>query len=116
MTESNRQSTSSLAGGAYCASFEISPAGVPWVQAKNGVMNMYYPHSSAPSVTLSGSFTATLTDVAFPAWKQQQFLTITFKPLDLLVYAEFINGLFVEFYACGPDYVLATDVVKLSAG
>jgi hypothetical protein len=113
MTQSNQRARSHLEGGAFCASFEVPPSGVPWVQAKNGVINAYYPFEIPPSLLFEQRGFGGVPSINFPAWEPKKFVTVTFGKLDIEDYTIFIDKLFRELYDLPATYIVSTDIFDM---
>lgn len=113
MLNSNEQNHSELEGGAFCANFETANSDGPWVQAKTGVINLYYPFDIPPNILFRERNLATLPVMAYPAWNANKFATITFGELSVDEYAVFIDRLFRELFRMPPGYQVNTDIFEM---
>ncbi len=108
----NRAAGSDLRGGAFCAGFERSPDGEPWVQVKTGVLNVFYPSDEPPLDRLT-SVVSLPKEVVCPAWEPWKFATLEFPALDSEAVALLVEDLFVNFYDFPNDTVVSSEVFEL---
>lgn len=113
MLRLNDVARTDLAGGAYCAEFNIQPTGEPWIQAKSNVVNMVYPGHDEPLAAIRDCG-ITLPDNATNAdTRYGKFCTIEFDRPEPGEFARLIDDLFIRFYKLDRDYQLATDIFDM---
>ena len=108
----NSTAGTDLRGGAFCAGFERSPDGEPWVQVKTGVLNIFYPSDEPPLDRLARAVSLP-EEVVCPAWEPWKFATLEFPPLDAKAMAGFIEDLFVNFYDFPDDTAVSSEVFEM---
>lgn len=113
MLSSNERIACELEGGAFCATFELPHADVPWVQAKTGAINLYYPFDQPPDVLFRECNLDALPSMAYPSWNAHKFATITFGMLSVDEYAIYIDRLFRELFRLPSDYRVNTNIFDM---
>ena len=113
MAHNNERTPCALEGGAYCANFEILPAGTPWLQAKVGVINIYFPFEEPPNKIFKRHGLDSLPSIAYPAWKANQFATVTFDSLAVDDYATYVDRVFRELFGLSHGYTVSTEVFDM---
>ena len=109
----NASTPTSLSGGAFCASIERADDGEPWVQAKNGVLNIFFPSDNEPIQTLRDSVPTMPNEATCPDWEPWKFATIVFPELRAVEMAELITDLFVHFYGFPDDTPVRTEIIDM---
>lgn len=113
MIRSNQRNPSSLEGGAFCANFQATGGDGPWIQAKVGALNLHFPFEQPPAELFAQCRLDDLPSMAFPAWKANQFATVTFQELPLDAFAAYIDRLFRTLYDLPADYRVDTDIFDM---
>lgn len=113
MIKSNQRVTCDLEGGAFYANFEVPHKGEPWVQAKIGVINLYFPFDRPPNVVFNELGLDDIPSIAFPAWGSQKFATISFDALSVDDYSSFIDSIFRRLYMLPDGYIVDTDIFDM---
>lgn len=113
MLKANSKNPCKLEGGAFCASFEVEPNGEPWIQAKDGALNIYYPFDSPPNILLPELSLDELPSIAFPAWQENKFATIAFDSISVDDLTNYIDRLFQKLYNLPEDYIVNTEVFDM---
>jgi hypothetical protein len=99
----NAATGTQLRGGAFCTSVERDVDGLPWVQAKSGVVNLFYPPVTEPLETLRHSGVTLPPQSRCAAWEPEEFATLEFEALGSDALARLIEDLFVHFYGFDAD-------------
>lgn len=108
----NQEVASALRGGAFCATIERPPDGEPWVQVKQGVLNVFYPCDDDPMKRLGG-LVELPADVSCPAWEPWKYATLEFSPISARIMAELIERLFLNFYDFPADTKLSSEILDM---
>ena len=85
----------------------------PWVQAKIGVVNIYFPFEQPPNDIFEEHGLVNLPSIAFPAWASGKFATVAFEELTVDDYTEFIDRLFRELFGLPINYTVNTDIFDM---
>ncbi|MCA9071485.1 MAG: hypothetical protein KDA84_21305, partial [Planctomycetaceae bacterium] len=99
----NASAYSRLRGGAFCLSIERLPDGEPWVQAKTGALNLFYPHPDDPLSRLQSSEILLPENLTCPDWKPHKYATFEFDDPGSEGMSQFIHELFRSFYNSPDD-------------
>ena len=110
MLDRNDASQSTLRGGAFCAAFERKVDGEPWVQAKSGVLNIFYPSDELPLPQVQSRLPRLPLDSKCVAWEPWKYATFEFDPIGADDLTNLIQDLFVQFYGFPNDIELDSEV------
>ncbi len=105
----NESLSSDLSGGGYCATFERSVDGEPWVQVKTGILNFFYPSDEPPVKKLKAASVELPTNASCVDWKPWSYATFEFEPVTAEELAETVELLFVRLYGFPDDLELSCE-------
>jgi hypothetical protein len=106
----NETTPCSLRGGAYCANIERVPDGEPWVQAKTGVLNIFFPSDDDPIRVLNSRLPSLPAGTTCPDWEPWKYATLETPQMTADQMADLITDLFVSFYEFPDDTPLQTEI------
>jgi len=113
MLNLNRSISSELRGGAICAGFEGEIDGMPWVQAKSGTLNVYYPSDREPVAALTAAGVPLPPGIICADWEPWKFATLEFSALEAPAFAALIQHIFVDFFDMPEDFRLRSEVFDM---
>lgn len=109
----NAKAYSRLRGGAFCLSIERLPSGEPWVQAKTGAINIYYPHPDEPLQRLKDAGIPLLEDLTCPDWQPHKYATFEFDDPGSEGMSQFVHGLFRSLYSLPDDNEYSMEIIDM---
>ncbi len=101
-------------GNHRCATFVVSGQDETWVQVMLGTVNLAYPFPDDPIGRLHRHGIPGLPGLVLDSWQPDHFATFSYDKLtSSREVARFIDRLFCDFLACGPDYPLDIGIEKM---
>jgi hypothetical protein len=112
--ELNAATPSKWRAGDFHAHIEVGSDGFPWVQAKTGVLNIYWPSDRDPVELLRTSVPSLPEETTCPYWEADKYATIEFPPLDPAAMAQLIREILLELYHVHIEETLSTEIQRTS--